>query len=69
MILKPLVLLLSKPVHENPCGRCTKLMAPNIIMAGLAAVNLVRNPARSATLPNDSPMIIRNTISHGSPLH
>ena len=40
---------------KNSCGRCTLVMAPSMIKVGLAAVNLVRNPASSASLPNDVP--------------
>ena len=44
------------------------VMAPNMIMVKLAATNLVRNPARSARLPNDSPMITRKAMIHGNPI-
>lgn len=38
---------------KYPCGRCTIVIAPSMIKVRPAAVNLVRNPASSARLPND----------------
>jgi len=39
---------------KNPYGRFTMVMAPSMITARLAAMNLVRNPANSARLSSNS---------------